>query len=368
MNHFTKPIILGILAVIILGSYLTIPNAYSVTSFGPSKNLSNDSIYSTDPQVVVSGSKVYAVWTSYDGTTADILFKVSDDGGSNFGITKSLSSNAESTPLPACTDILTSLCRGYPQIALSGDNVYVIWQDNDEIDDDGDGVFNEDPSEQFNDDFDGLVSEDPEETEIDDDFDGLFSEDPVSGDDEIFFRKTTDDGTTFSPSLSSPAKNLSDDIDIAAQARIAATGVDVHVVCVGFDTVNSDVDIFYSRSSDSGDNFYTPIILSNNVEQTLSVEPDLAVAGNNVYVVWQEDLDFSFTFDIFFRSSTNNGALFGSLVNLFNNDGVVSENPEVAAAGDKVFVTWNDGNDGDFDIFFRRSTDNGANFDPDLAF
>src|SRR3990170_5263375 len=84
MNHFTKPIILGILAVIILGSYLTIPNAYSVTSFGISKNLSNDSVYSTDPQVVVSGSKVYAVWTNFDGTTADILFKVSDDGGANF--------------------------------------------------------------------------------------------------------------------------------------------------------------------------------------------------------------------------------------------------------------------------------------------
>src|SRR3989304_1281607 len=198
MNHFTKPIILGILAVIILGSYLTIPNAYSVTSFGPSKNLSNDSIYSTEPQVVVSGSKVYAVWTSFDGTTADILFKVSDDGGSNFGITKSLSSNAESTPLPACTDILTSLCRGYPQIALSGDNVYVIWQDNDEIDDDGEGVFKEDRSEQFNDDFDGLVSEDPEETEIDNDGDGLVSEDPeeteIDNDSDGLFSEDTVDG------------------------------------------------------------------------------------------------------------------------------------------------------------------------------
>src|SRR3972149_6680152 len=139
MNHFAKPIILGIISAIILGSYLTIPNVYSVTSFGVSKNLSNDSVYSTDPQVVVSGNKVYTVWTSFDGTTADILFKVSDDGGTNFGETISLNSNAGAAILPACDDANTLVCRGFPQLAVSSSNVYVIWQDRDSIDDDGDG-------------------------------------------------------------------------------------------------------------------------------------------------------------------------------------------------------------------------------------
>ena len=326
------------------------PHAYSI-GFESLNNLSNDSIYSTDPQVVVSGSKVYAVWTSFDGATADILFKVSTDGGLTFGSIISLSSNAEAIPLLACDDTNPMECRGYPQLAVSGSSVYVIWQDNDKIDDDGDGLFNEDPSDQ-----------------IDNDGDGQDGEDPFGGDDEIFFRKTTDDGATFSPSLGSAATNLSNDDNIAAQARIAATGLDVHLVWVGMDPATFDLDIFYSNSTDSGGSFDPPTILSDNVEETLSVLPDLAIADDNVYVVWQEDLDFSFTFDIFFRASTNNGDSFEDIEDLSNNPGFVSQNPQVAAAGDKVFVTWEDNNDlGDFDILFRRSLDNGANFDPNLA-
>jgi len=128
------------ISIVILSSLIIMPHAYSI-GFESLNNLSNDSIYSTDPQVVVSGSKVYAVWTSFDGATADILFKVSTDGGLTFGSIISLSSNAEAIPLLACDDTNPMECRGYPQLAVSGSSVYVIWQDNDKIDDDGDGLF-----------------------------------------------------------------------------------------------------------------------------------------------------------------------------------------------------------------------------------
>ncbi|MGH9910475.1 MAG: hypothetical protein ACRD32_07525, partial [Nitrososphaerales archaeon] len=110
------------------------------------------------------------------------------------------------------------------------------------------------------------------------------------------------------------------------------------------------------------------IILSDNIDEPFSARPDLAVDGDNVYVVWQEDADTNFTFDIFFRASTDKGENFGSSVNLYPNF-ANSENPNVAAAGGNVFVIWQDNSDeflGDSDILFRSSLDNGVTFEQDL--
>jgi hypothetical protein len=37
-----------------------------------------------------------------------------------------------------------------------------------------------------------------------------------------------------------------------------------------------------------------------------------------------------------------------------------------AASGPNVYVTWQDTRDGNWEIYFKRSTDRGASWDPDL--
>ena len=67
------------------------------------------------------------------------------------------------------------------------------------------------------------------------------------------------------------------------------------------------------------------------------------------------------TDDIFFAASNNNGTSFGTPINLSNNTGG-SFNPQIAASGNNVYVTWEDSTPGNIDIFFAASNNNGTSF------
>ena len=83
-----------------------------------------------------------------------------------------------------------------------------------------------------------------------------------------------------------------------------------------------------------------PINLSNNTGD--SRDPQIAASGNNVYVTWEDDDTPAGNNDIFFRASNNNGTSFGPPINLSNNTGF-SFDPQIAASGNNVYVTWEDG-------------------------
>ena len=55
-------------------------------------------------------------------------------------------------------------------------------------------------------------------------------------------------------------------------------------------------------------------------------------------------------FDILFAASNNNGTSFGNPINLSNNAGF-SVNPQIAVIGNNVYVTWQDTTPGNNDIF-----------------
>ena len=76
-----------------------------------------------------------------------------------------------------------------------------------------------------------------------------------------------------------------------------------------------------------------------------SSEPEISSYGNNVYVVWSESTQFSYPpkYEIFIKTSRDNGTTFGDGVNLSNNNGS-SVDPNIAISQDKktVFVVWSD--------------------------
>src|SRR5437870_5662778 len=92
------------------------PVAYG-QSFGAPINLSGTADWSGLPQIAASGSNVYVAWTEGASQlgSGEIFFKASNDGGLTFTAPQNLSSNV--------TD------SSWPQIAVSGSNVYVVWQD-----------------------------------------------------------------------------------------------------------------------------------------------------------------------------------------------------------------------------------------------
>ncbi len=215
-----------------------------------------------------------------------------------------------------------------PQIAVSGNNVYVAWQD-----------------------F-------------------------TPGNWDIFFKASNDNGATFGNTI-----NLSNNAGESGRPRIAVSGSNVYVVWA--DHTPGNWDIFFKASNDNGATFGSTVNLSNNAGDSSNPKssdaPQIAVSGSNVYVVWADHTPGNW--DIFFKASNDNGATFGSTINLSNNAVDVSKNtsspsnstagssspkrsdiPQIAVSGSNVYVVWVDYIPRNYDVLFRASNDNGATF------
>lgn len=107
---------------------------------------------------------MYTIWgeTAFGGSI-EIVYRRSTDGGANFGSTINLSNNAGSS--------------GSPAITVSGNNVYLVWND------------------------------------------------ITTGNAEILYQRSTDGGSTFGSTI-----NLSNDARDSLEPAIAASGNNVYVV------------------------------------------------------------------------------------------------------------------------------------------
>jgi hypothetical protein len=123
----------------------------------------------------------------------------------------------------------------------------------------------------------------------------------------------------------------------------------------------------YSIVSESRDNNSLPVVFENATNLTNnpmdSVYGQVAAWNNNVYMLWQDSIPSDYTnYDIFIKSSNDNGTTFGSSVNLSNNSGF-SEHPQIAAYDNKVYAIWADETSGNREVLLTRSVDNGRSFD-----
>src|SRR5437660_9722280 len=89
---------------------------------------------------------------------------------------------------------------------------------------------------------------------------------------------------------------------------------------------------------------------------------NLAAAGDNVYVTYQENIGDGAGASVFFRKSSDAGSSFSTIIPLSNNHRAA--NPLVAASGNNVYVAWmeNWGGSGNSYIMFEHSSDNGNTF------
>jgi hypothetical protein len=89
--------------------------------------------------------------------------------------------------------------------------------------------------------------------------------------------------------------------------------------------------------------------------------PRAAVFDNYIYVVWTDNNSSQGNGEINFRRSLDNGASFQAAENLSKNLGN-STNAIVAAHGNNVYVVWIDDAMGNTDIYFKKSSDYGNSF------
>jgi hypothetical protein len=110
-------------------------------------------------------------------------------------------------------------------------------------------------------------------------------------------------------------------------------------------------------------NSSAPVVADNNNTTITCCVPlllaPIAGSGNYVYVVWWDNKTENW--EVFFARSTDNGRTFEQPLNLSNNTGR-SENAQIFALQENVYVTWWDNSTGTREVLFRASTDNGNSF------
>src|SRR5215213_6651672 len=88
----------------------------------------------------------------------------------------------------------------------------------------------------------------------------------------------------------------------------------------------------------------------------------IATSGDNAYITWWTNKTGNM--EVMFRASTDNGVTFGDKINLSNTTEADSDDAEIAASGDSVYVTWWERNETSDTPVARVSNDNGATFGP----
>ncbi len=211
-----------------LGNQVNRSFAYDLAASPNSNNWNNvASGESFDQQQVVSGANVYVLWVQGDEDNTDLYLKTSHDGGVTFGNTINLSNNPASLSY-------------HPKIVASGENVYIVWED-----DEGN-----------------------------------------SGNSDIFFMKSSDAGKSFTGK-----SDISNDPSGSGTPQLTVSGDNVYVAWMG--TSPDNTDVFLAQSSNVGNSFTAPENLSNDPD--LSFNPLLSVNGTHIFVQWTDQDDNGLT-------------------------------------------------------------------------
>jgi hypothetical protein len=276
-------------------------------TYNSTVNLSGPVPFAADPHISISGKNIYEVWTAS-------LAGESTNGGRNSDIffSKSVNSGASFIKPVALTNYKQGI-KQEPRIAVSGKNIYIIWSD--------------------------------------------YS----LGAAEIYFTKSTNNGVTFSMPVA-----LGTSFGAAEETRLSAFGDSVYVLWIGSANGVTAGAVLFRTSSDGGNTFSNTMSLSSN---GIASKPEMSISGNNVYVVWYNSTltNSNVTDDqILFTRSTDNGAHFDTPINLSNNPNSFSSRPQVEASGKNVYVAWlESGPNHTLNIantYFARSVDDGVTF------
>jgi hypothetical protein len=266
-------------------------------SFGNVTNLTENSQDSVYGQVAASGDNMYVVWQDSvvpssengGGRNYDIFVKKSSDGGETFEESLNLSAN------PGFSN--------HPQISAYNDNVYVVWVDD------------------------------------------------TSGNGEVLFAKSDDNGSTFGD-----ATSLTDDPSDSFHPELAVSGSNVYVVWLDED--NEGSRIMFMASADGGETFGRAMVISDRANSASLAK--VAAYGESAYITWNL-VDVEMENGLFFVKSSDGGETFGDIIKLNRQDNFGE--PQIVAYNDTVQVVSGGLESVEVNsLFFAKSTDRGETF------
>ena len=144
---------------------------------------------------------------------------------------------------------------------------------------------------------------------------------------------------------------------------VAASGDTVHVVW--YDKRDGNYEIYYKRSIDGGITWGADTRLTNATDW--SYAPSIVVSGSIVHVVWSDSREDPYYEEIYYKRSEDGGTTWGEDTRLTISP-CWAEYPSMAISGSVIHVVWTDYRDefGDYEIYYKRSTDGGLSWEPDV--
>ena len=301
------------------------------TEFGQPLNLSNNSGFSEHPQIAAYQDSVYVVWADNTSGSKDVFFTASNDNnGTAFGRALNLSDS----PLDSFNQ----------EVAAYGSDVYAVWLEEGE---DGYAVM-------FSASADGgltfgeaimvsdLANEETYPKVAAHEGGAYVAWNMIDGEREngLFFAKGSD------------LQNITkiNRYDNFGESQVIAHGNEVHVVSGGLYSLEVN-NLLAAKSDNGGQDFTLAEIGANgtfvnpqNVEAATGNSTDMLYVAGQVAVSGNEEIL------LMLLPPSNEPA---GIVNLSKNVGI-SECPSIAVAGDNIYVVWEDLTPGNHEVLFAK--------------
>lgn len=295
-------------------------------SWGDDERLTDAPYGSDDPRIALQGENVHLVWS--DGRHGypwdqreEIYYRRASSNGGTWGPEQKLT-NRDSL-------------KHFPDIDVVGNYVYVTWLDTYEV--------------RFKRSVDGGNSWEAEELLGSS---ALFS--PVvtgsgayvhvfwESDGEIYHKESQNNGEDWDPS-----EMLFD----GQFPEAVSVGSTIHLVYVV--GIVGGSDLYYRQSPDNGVNWNPPFKIAGSIHSGGS-RLSISVDSNNVVVSWSNQMEPKpENYEIFLRRSYDGGISWDSAERL-TDDPAKSYWPSVACLDSLVHVLWQEGRDGNDEIYYRR--------------
>jgi len=303
--------------------------------------------------IASESDNIFVVWKDARSGVYEIYFKKSENGGLNWTPDAKISAF---TPSPFC----------YPQIAINGSQIHVVWEGLDITREvhyrksiDSGETWN--PEVRLSED-DGFHSFDPRICVVGSNVHVGWSDKkdypPTPGvEPEIYYRNSTDNGATWNPS-----QRLTFYTDADGIGGIQANGSKIHITWARWLIKN---EVFYMNSNDGG--------ITWDPEQQLT--PDNGIdTGPYSIAVWQDNVHLVFgeQSEVYYINSTDGGNSWNPSIRI-SNLGNSSISPDIATDEEDVYIVWQDnrdnyGYDGAYEIYYAYSNDSGTTWSDDIRF
>ncbi len=281
------------LTLLVVGLFLFVQAAQA--DWTPAKRLTWTSGGSYSPAIAVDSSgNLHMVWYDETSGNLEVYYKKSTDAGAAWSTSQRLTWNSGNSRLPAIA-------------AGSSANLHVVWCDD------------------------------------------------TPGNYEIYYKKSTDGGATWSTSQKLTGTSG------ASYCPVIAVDSSGNLQVVWYDSTPGNNEIYYKKSMDAGATWSPSQRLTWN--SGASWHPVIALdSSGNPHVVWYDDTPGNL--DIYYKKSTDGGTTWPTSQRLTWTSGA-SYSPAIAIdSSDNLHVVWDDYTPGYPEIYYKKGANEGASWAP----